>query len=367
MMARAQRACWAVILYLDDKACELIDAVPSRLGDTLAQSAISLDAAIRNLITAPQVLTIIPAAKVPEFLSTIAPQTDLPQSVLLLKVDSFGGGEYVLLMAGSNFDSSPPNLSESLTAGRLLLRQLLREMAQDNEISLLLIDFMAVVSHEMRTPLTSIQGFARLILDDLTIHQDQLKEYVTYISAEADNLAQMIQRVQDVRRLKQGLVKTYLQPMNLPECLAPLLEKFKQRSREAAINFKIHVEMTDPIITGDVIKLPQMLDALLDNSFKYTPLGGRVELAITRHKDAVAIDITDTSCGIAPEDMPFIFDEFYRGKHSPMRYAPGLGLGLTLARQIIELHHGTIDVESHLGQGTTIRIRLPQTKDSLHE
>lgn len=240
----------------------------------------------------------------------------------------------------------------------------IRDMSPVDEISNLKSEFMSVVSHEMRTPLTSIQGFSRLILDDLEIPREQMQEFMGIISSEADRLAEMIQRILDIKRMERGATEIHWESMDLALTLKSTLERFSHRAGEMERNFQVSINPPAPIIHGDPDKLIKMTEALLDNAFNFTIKNGSIQLDITIHNDDLVLKVMDNGCGIAPEDMPYIFDKFYRGRHSTTRRATGLGLGLTLAREIVERHHGTIDVESSLGQGATFCIRLPQSAES---
>lgn len=220
-------------------------------------------------------------------------------------------------------------------------------------------DFVANVSHEMKTPLTSIQGFAQAILDGTASSPQEQQQAIEIIYAEAGRMHRMVVDLLDLARLDAGTADLQFESVNLTALLLSIGEKFTPQAQQAGIS--LQVQTTElPIIPGDGDRLAQVLTNLVDNALRYTPSGGQVTLAASIEPDAVNITVKDTGAGISPEALPHIFERFYRA--DPARQGGtehSAGLGLAIAHEIALAHQGTLAAESTLKQGTTFTLRLP--------
>ncbi|GAB4316149.1 MAG: hypothetical protein Kow0059_08560 [Candidatus Sumerlaeia bacterium] len=228
--------------------------------------------------------------------------------------------------------------------------------------------FLSVLSHDIRSPLTSILGFARLALDDLVRVSDQAswcehREFLEFIVAETDRLSAMIRRIVEVGRLQRGVVERDFQPVDLVQLLEPVLEAAARRARDENRRLAVRFAPDVAVIRGDALRLRDMIGVLIDNAFKFTQSGGRINFSLLATESRAIVEISDDGCGIAPEDTPLIFNRFYRGRHSTGPKSGGLGLGLTLAREIARMHGGTIEVDSRPGEGATFRVQLPLSRE----
>ena len=218
-------------------------------------------------------------------------------------------------------------------------------------------DFVSNVSHEIQSPLTSISGFAALLKNN-ELSSEQRAHYLDVIETEAKRLSQLSDNL-----LKLSSLESNTQPLTLTEFrvdkqlqnAALILEP---QWTEKQIDLSLHLDKTD--ITGDENLLTQVWVNLLHNAIKFTPKHGNIEVSLTQKNDEVILCIADTGIGISDEDKLHVFERFYKADKSRDRSLGGNGLGLSLVKKIVELHGGTITVESTLGVGASFIIKLPK-------
>jgi signal transduction histidine kinase len=220
-------------------------------------------------------------------------------------------------------------------------------------------EFLANVSHELRTPLTAIKGFVDNMLDGLTgeLNPRQLR-YLTRLQANTDRLARLINDLLDLSRIEAGRLE--LRPTTVR--LAPLVHDVVASLRPVAAARGLHLEApsTDASVWADADKVTQVLMNLLGNALKFTPTDGQVTVTVAYDGDAwVQIAVADTGPGIAADDAAHIFDQFYQTAHRDLAKGHGTGLGLTIAKTLVEMHGGRLWVESTVGHGSTFRFTLP--------
>jgi len=244
-------------------------------------------------------------------------------------------------------------------------------------------DFLANVSHDLKTPLTSIQGFSQAILEGAVHDEAGYRRAAQIISEEAARMGQLVQDLLDLARLDTGEATNKRTAIVSSELAQHCVGKFAPLAAEAGVELRISADKTLPLIYGDEGRLEQAVSNLLDNAIKYTPSGGRVEIAIQalKLKDGriegrsdipcalpfkgkpgdgnwIAISVVDTGAGIAKEDLRRIFERFYRADKSRSG-AKGSGLGLAIAKEIVEAHGGIIGASSRPGSGSCFTIFLP--------
>jgi two-component system OmpR family sensor kinase len=220
-------------------------------------------------------------------------------------------------------------------------------------------DFVANVSHELKTPLTSIQGFAQAILDGTAETPEELQQAAGVIYSEAGRMHRMVMELLDLARIDAGTVEFRRLPIDLNPLLQDVVEKFKPQAKESEINLMAEIEPVPPV-TGDSDRLAQVFTNLLDNAIKFTPPGGIVRLRAGPSNNQAQITVEDSGPGLAPEEFERIFERFYQVDRSrPGGSGRGAGLGLAIAREIIEAHHGQISAHSNPGEGTIFVVRLP--------
>lgn len=224
-------------------------------------------------------------------------------------------------------------------------------------------EFVANVSHELKTPLTSIQGFAQAILDNTASTPEARKQAAQIIYNEAGRMHRMALDLLDLAKLEAGTADLKMSAVDIKVLLDTIVEKFLPQAKRAAIDLKSDVPANLPPLIGDGDRLAQVFTNLIDNALKFTSAGGHVTISAMSAGEAMEISITDSGIGIPKEALPRLFDRFYQV--DPSRAggeAHGAGLGLAIVREIVEAHNGKISVRSEPGHGTTFVIHLPLAK-----
>lgn len=220
-------------------------------------------------------------------------------------------------------------------------------------------EVLAVVAHDLRTPLSAICGAASLVLDqelDAGSHLEQL----SVLKRSADRMDRLVQDLLDVVRIEAGRLRLRARPEDLGLVLEEIEHLFRGQARDRAIRFEVSADDGIPPVTVDRDRLLQVLTNLVENAFKFVPDGGRVVVSAESREDAVAFRVADTGPGIGEEELDQIFRRFWQGRRSARG---GAGLGLAIARGIVEAHGGRIDVESTVGEGSVFEVVIPLAGD----
>lgn len=227
-------------------------------------------------------------------------------------------------------------------------------------------DFVANVSHELKTPLTSIQGFAQAILDHTAETPEARKQAAEIIYDEAGRMHRMVLDLLDLARLEAGIAGITMEPLDISALLNAVAEKFAPQAGRAGVTLKVEPTSDLPALIGDGDRLAQVFTNLVDNALKFTPRGGTVGLRAWLEKDEIHASVSDSGSGISPADMPHIFDRFYQaGRLRRGGQKQGAGLGLAIVREILQAHGGRINVRSQPGQGTTFIVQLPLAQSAI--
>jgi PAS domain S-box-containing protein len=218
-------------------------------------------------------------------------------------------------------------------------------------------EFLAVVSHELRSPLTSILGYARLLKTEKG-NNPKVAHFVDVIERNGKAQLQLIEDLLDTARIIRGKLKLEVKPLDLAGVITAAVDVVRPAAQ--AKDIRLHSSL-DPLagqITGDPDRLQQVVWNLLSNAIKFTPPGGRVEIALERADPFVQVVIRDTGRGIDPQFLPHVFERFRQSDMSSTRRVGGLGLGLSLVKHLVEMHGGTVDARN-MDQGAAFTIRLP--------
>ena len=226
-------------------------------------------------------------------------------------------------------------------------------------------EFLATVSHELRTPLNSILGWAG-ILKTSKINETILEKAVATIERNAHAQNQLIEDLLDMSRIITGNFQIESGPVCLTNTVLAVIDTLRPATEAKNIQLRTQFDTQTVKVSGDAERLQQIIWNLLSNAVKFTPDGGRIEITITETDESYAqIIVCDTGIGIEPEFLPFVFDRFRQSDSSKSRRHSGLGLGLAIVRQLVELHGGTVEAESEgVGRGTTFIVSLPLCKES---
>ena len=210
------------------------------------------------------------------------------------------------------------------------------------------------VAHDLRTPMTRLRGVAERALQSEDV-QAQREALVTSLE-ESERILAMLDTLMDISEAETGTMRLDVAPVAVAALVREVVELYEDTAEDKRIDLSTEME-TDLTVPADPKRLRQALANLVDNAIKYTPSGGRVEIKARRDGAVVRIDVTDTGIGIAPHDLPHVWERLYRGDQS--RTERGLGLGLSLVRAIAIAHGGTVDVSAEPGRGSTFTGRLP--------
>jgi PAS domain S-box-containing protein len=236
-----------------------------------------------------------------------------------------------------------------------------RDISKLREVDRMKSDFVSMVSHELRTPLGLIKGYASTLLNpQLSLDQPTVQRFLMGIDGAADRLARLIENVLNVSRIESGLLKISPQQVDLTHLVSVAVSTAKAAAKGREI--VLDVPRRPVKLEGDRVQLELVMDNLLGNAIKYSPMGKPIRVELHKRASEVEIRVADQGIGIASQHLPRVFDKFYRVEGGHSRRTPGSGLGLYICRNIIEAHGGQIWAESTLGEGSTFIVVLPITQ-----
>jgi two-component system, OmpR family, phosphate regulon sensor histidine kinase PhoR len=224
-------------------------------------------------------------------------------------------------------------------------------------------DFVANVSHEFRTPLTAIQGFAETLLGGALDDPEHRRRFVEIIRDHAMRLARLTEDLLELSRIEAGQLKLEFRPVSVPQLVTSCIETTQLAAGTKQLTLKSALPADLPEVQGDANRLQQVLQNLLDNAVQYTPSGGKITAEAKRTRGEVIITVSDTGIGVPQSDQSRIFERFYRVDAARSREAGGTGLGLSIARHIVEAHGGRIWVDSTVGEGSQFHFSIPAVKE----
>jgi signal transduction histidine kinase len=229
------------------------------------------------------------------------------------------------------------------------------------ELDKLKAEFVSIASHELKTPINVILGYLQLMDDGVYgALTDKQRPVTKTIQAQARTLARLASQLLDVSRFEAGGGRIEPRPIKLPAMLDELERTFHVLAVQRGIDFRVTRQDGLPVdVVWDAERINEVTGNLLSNAFKFTPEGGTVELTASPDENGVCIRVRDTGAGIAPEQLPRIFEKFYQADNQRSASAKGTGLGLAIAKEIVEAHQGRIDCTSVVGKGTTFTLTLP--------
>jgi signal transduction histidine kinase len=294
-------------------------------------------------------------------------------SIPLLRDQQIMGGLTVWRRQSGNFEPEIVNLLQTFATQSALAIQnarLFREIEnKSREIEAAnrhKSEFLANMSHELRTPLTAIIGFSEVLSQKVFGEMnDKQSEYMDDIISSGRHLLSLINDILDLSKVEAGRMDLDLTKFDVPMAIENALILIRERATRHGIKVAQHIDEQMGEIVGDERKFKQILLNLLSNAVKFTPEGGRINLDAALIKDSVEISVSDTGIGIAPEHQETIFEEFRQVGTDAAKKREGTGLGLTLTKRFVELHGGTIRVESVIGKGSTFTFTLPLNRENV--
>jgi len=265
------------------------------------------------------------------------------------------GGEVFVLAAVT--DITERKKVEEERAQLLVREQVARQEVE--RASRIKDEFLATLSHELRTPLNAILGYSRMLRSRM-MEADKQPRAVEIIERNATALTKIVEDVLDVSRIIAGKIRLNIQPVDLPALLGEAVESIRPATNAKQLRVEVSLNPQAAPISGDIDRLRQIAWNLLSNAVKFTPQGGQVQVRLEPANSHVEVVVSDTGIGIGSDFLPHIFERFRQADSGAARKHGGLGSGLAIARQLVELHGGTIRVASGgEGQGATFRVRLP--------
>lgn len=261
------------------------------------------------------------------------------------------------LITGKDLDLSiaaAPIESRGIVGAVLVIRDItaLQELDRKKD------EFLSVASHELRTPLTTIKGYTQLLAQTVNdLEPDERATYLNAVLGEIERMMGLISELLDVSRIETNRLQIHPQPIRWLDFIHGRLDAFRVQHPTRAISFMFEIEET--IVVADPDRMRQVVDNLLSNALKYSPEGSDIDVRVTRDEKHLWMSVSDHGIGIPRDEMPQLFERFHRARNVSSRYYGGLGLGLYIARAIVEAHGGTISVASDEGVGSTFTVRLP--------
>ncbi len=234
-----------------------------------------------------------------------------------------------------------------------------RQKAILYELNRMKSEFVSNISHELRTPLASIIGFSETIASDPEMPLEMRLEFNDVILNEGKRLAKLINDVLDLSRLESGKIELNKSEFDIVELLKGVIDANMKNMNAKQISFSPELPEEPVILNADRERISQVINGLLNNAVKFTGENGRITLSAQSLYKEFEITISDTGVGIPKDDLPYIFQKFYRVSR-PGSEIPGTGLGLVFVKQIVDLHRGFIEVQSEINEGTTVILKFPK-------
>ncbi|WP_342509798.1 ATP-binding protein [Sporosarcina sp. FSL K6-2383] len=239
----------------------------------------------------------------------------------------------------------------------------LRDMTDQHKLDKLRSDFIANVSHELRTPISMLQGYSEAIIDGVTTNDEERNEMVQIIHDESKRMGRLVTDLLDLARMESGHMRLYKDDVSMIPFLDRIVNKFMQVARDANVELLFDVPKDEEIVSNvDEDRIEQVFTNLIDNAIRHTPDGGNVTLRVEKYVDTIEMTVTDTGVGIPEEDLPYIFERFYKADKARTRGKGGTGLGLAIAKNIIDSHSGAITASRGEHSGTIFSCTLPLKK-----
>jgi two-component system phosphate regulon sensor histidine kinase PhoR len=257
-----------------------------------------------------------------------------------------GGGSSELTALAIQFNTMAERLEESVTTIR-----------RDRDRSR---DFLADVSHELRTPIAALRTFNELLREQAADDPDARAEFIESSGQQIDRLDWLAQNLLELSKLDSGLVMLDLRPDDLRAAVESAVEQAGATARRRGVDLTLSRPDRPIRIRHDPQRIGQVVTNLVGNALKFTPRGGSVEVAVRAQRNGAEIEVRDSGVGIDSAELPRIFDRFYRGSRANEARGSGSGLGLAIVRSIVEMHAGTVTVESALGRGSRFLVSLPR-------
>ena len=241
----------------------------------------------------------------------------------------------------------------------------IRDMTEERQLDKLRKDFISNVSHELRTPIALLRGYSEAIVDDIAESVEDKNELAQIIHDESVRMERLVNELLDIGRIEAGHIELNTEQVSVDAFIERIYKKFSGAAVEQGIELRLKKDITKDIAIFDPDRIDQVFTNLISNALAHTKEGGYVLIDILSDEDVFYVEIEDNGSGIPEEDLPFIFERFYKADKSRKRSdsKQGTGLGLAIAKHIITAHKGTISVKSEIDVGTTFSFTIPQKEE----
>ncbi len=255
-----------------------------------------------------------------------------------------------------NVHMAPVLMGDEFLGTVSVFRDITKEVAIDRMKS----ELISTVSHQLRTPMTSIKGYTDLLyLETVGEINEAQRRFLSIIKSNADRLALLANDLLDISRIETGRIRLNPEFLHISDIIEEIAASLRGQIEEKGLSLKLDIPEGLPPVYGDRGRVTQILTNLVDNARQYTPSGGQITVSAQLKDGLLQVSVADTGIGIAPEEQEKIFDRFYRADHPLVQEVAGTGLGLPIAKAFVEMHGGEIWVESEPGQGSTFSFTLP--------
>jgi two-component system, OmpR family, sensor histidine kinase ResE len=239
----------------------------------------------------------------------------------------------------------------------------IRDMTEERQLDKLRKDFIANVSHELRTPIAMLQGYSEAIVDDIAQTNEEKKEMAKVIYDESLRMGRLVNELLDLARMEAGHILLTTDRVEISQYLQRIIRKFHGLAKDKNIDLSVSMTENNHFFIFDPDRIEQVLTNLIDNAIRHTPDGGTVLVTEMSDERGIVFEVKDSGSGIPEEDLPFVFERFYKADKARTRGRSGTGLGLAIAKNIVDAHKGHISVQSMVGQGTTFSFFIPQKNE----
>jgi signal transduction histidine kinase len=234
----------------------------------------------------------------------------------------------------------------------------LQDITHFKELDALKSRFVSTVSHDLKSPLTAIKGYAQLVADGhMGTINDMQRDALQAVVRNSGAMTNLISDLLDLGKIEAG-IGIMPQPTDLAVLVREVVDEMHMRAKLSDLSIEQSLPKTLPLV-ADPLRIRQVLNNLISNAIKYTPAGGRVQISASNGAGYVQLAVEDSGLGIPPDALPHVFDRFYRVPRDTDSSVEGTGLGLAITKSIVEEHGGSIEVVSTLGEGSTFKVRLP--------
>jgi signal transduction histidine kinase len=282
-------------------------------------------------------------------------------------MDAFRGGETVkridLPLTGN--EGSADEIDRLGTTFKEMAERIDGQMQELRESDALRRELVANVSHDLRTPIATLQGYIEtLLMKDNLLKSEERRSYLDVAIKHCERLSRLVGELLELAKLESDEISLEREPFNLSELVQDVIQKFELRAAEKQIDLRTNLQAELPFANADIGLIERVLENLIENAIHYTPQGGFIRLALTPEGENIAVQVIDTGRGIPAEELPHVFNRFYRSDKGRVGEEGHSGLGLAITRRILELHDRSIEVTSSPESGTTFTFHIPVVKPS---